>query len=79
MWQWTFLPGPGLIPRINALSLGYLMYRSRLVPRLIPAIGLVGAPLIVKGQQDFPVRGQLISLLADREITCPRSADLLLI
>ena len=47
MWQWTFLPGPGLIPRINALSLGYLMYRSRLVPRLIPAIGRVGAPRIL--------------------------------
>jgi hypothetical protein len=30
MRQWTFLLGPGLIPRINALFLGYLMYRSRL-------------------------------------------------
>jgi hypothetical protein len=47
MRQWTFLLGPGLIPRINALFLGYVMYRSRLVPRLIPAIGLVGAPLIL--------------------------------
>lgn len=45
--QWTFLVGPGLIPGINALFLGYVMYRSRLVPRLIPAIGLVGAPLIL--------------------------------
>jgi hypothetical protein len=45
--QWTFLLGPGLIPRINALFLGYVTYRSRLVPRLIPAIGLVGAPLIL--------------------------------
>jgi hypothetical protein len=34
----TFLLGPGPIPRIN---------RSRLVPRRIPAIGLVGAPLIL--------------------------------
>jgi ABC-type phosphate/phosphonate transport system permease subunit len=47
MRQWTFLLGPGLIPRINAPFLGYVMYRSRLVPRLIPAIGLVGAPLIL--------------------------------
>ena len=47
MRQWTFLLGPGLIPRINALFLGYVMYRSRLVPRLIPAIGPVGAPLIL--------------------------------
>jgi ABC-type branched-subunit amino acid transport system permease subunit len=45
--QWTFLLGPGLIPGINALLLGYVMYRSRLVPRLIPTIGLVGAPLIL--------------------------------
>jgi hypothetical protein len=47
MRQWTFLLGPGLIPGINALFLGYVMYRSRLVPRLIPTIGLIGAPLIL--------------------------------
>ena len=45
--QWTFLVGPGLMPGINALFLGYVMYRSRLVPRVIPAIGLVGAPIIL--------------------------------
>jgi hypothetical protein len=33
----------------------------------------------VKGQADFPVGGQLISLLADSLCPCPRSADLLLI
>jgi hypothetical protein len=47
MRQWTFLLGPGLIPGINALFLGYVMYRARLVPRAIPAIGLIGAPLIL--------------------------------
>ena len=26
---------------------GYVMYRWRLVPRLIPTIGLIGAPLIL--------------------------------
>lgn len=45
--QWTFLVGPGLIPGFNALFLGYVMYKSRLVPRLIPTIGLIGAPLIL--------------------------------
>jgi hypothetical protein len=45
--DWTFLLGPGLLPGINALCLGYILYRSRLVPRIIPAIGLVGAPLIL--------------------------------
>lgn len=43
--DWTFLLGPGLVPGINALLLGILMYRSGLVPRAIPVIGLVGAPL----------------------------------
>jgi Domain of unknown function (DUF4386) len=45
--NWTFLVGPGLIPGINALCLGYLMYRSRLVPRVIPVVGLISAPLIL--------------------------------
>ena len=45
--DWTFLLGPGLMPGINALLLGYLMYRSGLVPRLIPVLGLIGAPLFI--------------------------------
>ncbi|MEO3813214.1 DUF4386 domain-containing protein [Sphaerisporangium sp. B11E5] len=44
--NWTFLLGPGFIPAVNALLLGYLLYRSRLVPRVIPVMGLVGAPLL---------------------------------
>jgi hypothetical protein len=35
------------MPGINALLLGYLMYRSGLVPRLIPVLGLIGAPLLI--------------------------------
>ena len=45
--DWTFLLGPGIVPGFNALLLGYLMYRSALVPRFIPTIGLLGAPLIL--------------------------------
>jgi len=45
--DWTFLLGPGLMPVFNALLLGSLLYRSRLVPRVIPAIGLIGAPLML--------------------------------
>jgi Domain of unknown function (DUF4386) len=45
--QWSFLVGPGLIAGVNGLFLGYVMYRSRLVPRIIPIVGLVGAPLII--------------------------------
>ena len=44
--DWTFLFGPGLMPVLNALLLGTLMYRSRLVPRIIPTAGLIGAPLL---------------------------------
>jgi hypothetical protein len=45
--DWTFLFGPGLMPAVNALLLGSLLYRSKLVPRIIPATGLVGAPLLL--------------------------------
>ena len=45
--DWTFLFGPGFMAAFNALLLGTLLYRSRLVPRVIPAMGLVGAPLLL--------------------------------
>jgi uncharacterized protein DUF4386 len=45
--DWTSLLGLGLMPAVNALLLGSLLYRSRLVPRIIPAIGLIGAPLLL--------------------------------
>ncbi len=47
IYNWTFLLGQNLMPGINALLLGSLMYRSRLVPRLIPMMGLIGAPLLI--------------------------------
>ena len=34
------------MPAFHAALLGYLTYRSGLVPRLIPAMGLIGAPLL---------------------------------
>jgi len=45
--NWTLLLGPGLMPAVSGLCLGTVMYRSRLVPRIIPTIGLVGVPLLV--------------------------------
>jgi hypothetical protein len=45
--DWTFLLGPGLMPAINALLLGTVMYRTRLVPRIIPIVGLIGAPILI--------------------------------
>jgi len=47
VYNWTFLLGQTLMPGINALLLGSLMYRSRLVPRVIPMMGLIGAPLLI--------------------------------
>ena len=47
VYNWTFLLGQSLMPGINALLLGSLMYRSRLVPRIIPAMGLIGGPLLI--------------------------------
>ncbi len=45
--DWTFLLGPGFVVGIgNGLLLGYLMYRSGLVPRRMAMLGLVGGPLI---------------------------------
>jgi hypothetical protein len=44
--NWTFLVGPGLMPAVNAVLLVTLLYRSRLVPRIIPTVGLIGAPLL---------------------------------
>jgi hypothetical protein len=47
VYNWTMLLGRTLMPCINALLLGSLMYRSRLVPRVIPVLGLIGAPLLL--------------------------------
>jgi hypothetical protein len=44
--DWTFLLGPGLMPGVNGVLLGYLMYSSRLVPRPLALLGLVGGPLL---------------------------------
>jgi hypothetical protein len=53
----AFLIGGTLMPAMNALLLGYLMYRSSLVPRLIPAIGLVGGVLMTSS-----VIGQILGI-----------------
>jgi uncharacterized protein DUF4386 len=48
--DWTFLFGPGLIvPWGNGLILGYLMYKSGLVPRRMAWFGLIGGPLLLFG------------------------------
>jgi hypothetical protein len=55
--NWTFLLGQTLVPGMNALLLGSLLYRSRLVPRIIPALGLIGGPLMISS-----VIGQVLGI-----------------
>jgi hypothetical protein len=43
----VFLLSQSFIPAVNALLLGTLLYQSRLVPRALPVLGLIGAPLLV--------------------------------
>ena len=46
--DWTFLLGPGwVVGWGNGLILGYLMYRTGLVPRRAAWLGLIGGPLII--------------------------------
>lgn len=45
-YNWAALVGPGLVCGVNTVLMAYLMYRSHLVPRFIPVLGLVGGPLI---------------------------------
>jgi len=46
--EWTFNLGPGVVVGVgNGLILGYMMYRTGLVPRAMAMLGLVGGTLIV--------------------------------
>ena len=46
--DWTFILGPGWVVGVgNGLILGYLMYRTGLVPRRMAMLGLIGGPLII--------------------------------
>ena len=46
MYDKMFLLGGSLMPALNAVLLGTLLYRARLVPRVLPLLGLIGAPLL---------------------------------
>jgi len=47
MYDRMFLLGGSLMPALNAVLLGTLLYRARLVPRVLPLLGLIGAPLLL--------------------------------
>ncbi|HEX2309041.1 MAG TPA: DUF4386 domain-containing protein [Jatrophihabitantaceae bacterium] len=47
-YEWAFEWGPGLVAGIgNGLILGYLMYKSALVPPRMALLGLIGGPLLI--------------------------------
>ena len=55
-YEWAFQWGPGLVAGIgNGLMLGYLMYRSALVPPRMAIVGLVGGSLLIFLRAD-PIR-----------------------
>ena len=46
--DWTFLLGPGFVVGVgNGLILGYLMYKSALVPRGMAILGLIAGPVLL--------------------------------
>ena len=47
-YEWAFEWGPGLVAGIgNGVILGYLMYKSALVPPRMALLGLIGGPLLI--------------------------------
>ena len=44
--DWAMVIGPNMAG-FNALMLGTALYRGRLVPRAIPALGIIGAPILI--------------------------------
>jgi hypothetical protein len=49
-YDWTFLFGPGLMAGVgNGLIVGYVMYRSGLMPRRLAMLGLAGGSILILG------------------------------
>jgi hypothetical protein len=47
-YEWAFEWGPGLVAGIgNGILLGYLMYKSALVPPKLALLGLIGGPILI--------------------------------
>ena len=46
-YTWMFHLSQSLIPAVNAVLLGSLLYQSRLVPRVLPVLGFIGATLLM--------------------------------
>ena len=44
--DWTFLLGPGFCVGVNGILLGWMMYRTGLMPPRLAMLGVIGGPLI---------------------------------
>ena len=49
LYERIFLLSQSLMPAVDDLLLGFLLYQSRLVPRVLPLLGLIGVPLLLVG------------------------------
>lgn len=66
MYDRIFLIGQSFMPAINDLLLGFLLYQSRLVPRGLSLIGIIGGPVLIVGDVSvlFGLLGQRDSITA---------------
>ena len=49
LYEPIFLLGQSFMPSVNELLLGFLLYQSRLLPRVLSLIGVVGAVPLIAG------------------------------
>jgi Domain of unknown function (DUF4386) len=49
MYDHIFLIGQSFMPAINDILLGYLLYKSRIVPKRLALIGLIGGGVLIVG------------------------------
>lgn len=49
LYDRIFLVSQSLLPAVNNLILGVLLYKSKLVPRALSLIGLIGSPILIVG------------------------------
>ncbi len=47
LYDRIFFLSQSLMPAVNDLLLGFLLYQSRLVPRVLPLLAFIGAPLLL--------------------------------
>jgi hypothetical protein len=65
--NWAMTLGPNMAG-FNALMLGTALYRGRLVPRALPALGIIGAPIliayVIANMLGAPVAGTIFQAVA---------------